>query len=351
MSLKGILITGGLGFIGSHTCSILLEKNIKLYIIDNLENSSGKCLNYLKSIESLNEKNGMKKKLVFKKGDIRNFDFLKEVFQIAINENTPINSVIHFAGLKSVSDSVINPIEYWDVNVFGTITLLKVMNIFNCNTLVFSSSATIYGNEEAKFFEESCIINPINPYGQTKAVIEKFLFDIYSSNPNKWKIANLRYFNPIGAHPSGELGEESSSKVTNIFPLIMNAASGIIKNLEVYGNNWPTDDGTCIRDYIHVMDLAEAHISALNFLGKKNSYFININIGTGKGTSVLELIKVFEKVNCCKVPYVFTDRRPGDVSVSVAQNDLAIKLLNWKSNKSIQDMCRDGWRWQNKSKR
>ncbi len=350
MRLKGILITGGLGFIGSHTCSILLENNFKLYLIDNLENSSGNSIEYLKSLELLNKKNKFENRLVFKKGDIKNFDFLKEVFQIALDENFPIDSVMHFAGLKSVSDSVIDPINYWETNVFGTINLLKVMDIYNCNTLVFSSSATIYGNEEASYFKESSIVKPINPYGRTKAVIEKFLADIFASNPNKWKIANLRYFNPIGSHPSGKLGEESSPKVTNIFPIIMNAASGVIKNLEVYGNNWPTYDGTCIRDYIHVMDLADAHIAALRFLFKKKSYFININIGTGKGTSVLDLIRIFERVNSCKVPYIFKDKRPGDVALSVAKNDLAKNLFNWTPKKSIEDMCRDGWRWQNQSK-
>ncbi len=346
MSNKSILITGGLGFIGSHTCSMLLMRNFKLFIIDNLENCSGKCINYLNTIKANDNKN-LDQKLIFKKGDIRDFDFLKEVFKMAIDNNSPIDYVIHFAGLKSVADSIQKPIEYWENNVFGTINLLKVMNIFNCFTLVFSSSATIYGSEKGSFFEESSLIKPINPYGQTKAAIEKFLLDIYKSNPSKWRIANLRYFNPIGAHPSGKIGEESFSKVTNIFPLIMNAASGIIKNLEVYGNDWPTVDGTCIRDYIHVMDLAEAHIAALNFLCKQKSYFENINIGTGKGTSVLELIKTFEKVNCCRVPYVFASRRQGDVSVSVAENELAKSLFNWFPKRSIEDMCKDGWRWQN----
>lgn len=351
MITKTILITGGAGFIGSHTCSILLERNYKIYVVDNLSNTSAVYIKRLRSKKIFNEKNKLGNQIYFGEGDIRDFDYMKFIFQKAIDEKTPIDSVLHFAGMKSVSDSVIYPIKYWENNVSGTINLLKVMELFNCFTLVFSSSATIYGNSKESFFLESSEINPVNPYGQTKSVIEKFLNDIYDGNTNNWRIANLRYFNPIGAHPSGALGEETFSKVSNIFPIILDVASGKIKKLEVFGKDWPTNDGTCVRDYIHVMDLAEAHIAALNYLSKKKSKFINFNIGTGKGTTVLELIRIFEEVNSCKVPFVYTSRRAGDVPISVANNSLALDELNWSPQRTIQEMCKDGWLWQkNKSK-
>ena len=253
------------------------------------------------------------------------------------------------AGLKSVKESINCPHLYWQENIISTINLVSVMNSFHCNTLVFSSSATIYKSKDIGLISEDSEIEAANPYGNTKLVIEKFLFDIFKSANEKWKILNLRYFNPIGAHPSGLIGEAPKGELNNIFPIIINTAAKEKNCLKVFGNDWPTKDGTCIRDYIHVMDVAEGHVRALDFLENASFNVYNVNLGTGKGSSVLDLINVFEKTNNVKVKYVFAGRRQGDVPQVVANNFYARKLLNWVPSRTLEQMCKDGWNWKLKN--
>jgi len=341
--MKTILVTGGCGFIGSHTCLCLLKNNYKIVVVDSNINSSKLSLKNIKKIFELN--NLVMQEIFFKKGDIRDEEFLKKVFLQAKNNGNPIEGVVHFAGLKSVEESTKDPLIYWDNNVCGTLTLLKVMKLFKCKTIVFSSSATIYGNPKINPIKESFAIKPLNPYGQTKASIEYILEGIFKGFQKNWKVANLRYFNPIGAHESGLIGEEPLNKPNNLFPYISLVASGKYKKLNIYGKNWPTHDGTGIRDYIHVMDLAEAHTCAINYLFDKGPNLLNLNIGTGVGTSVLELVETFEEVNKCKIPYEFCNRRQGDVATLIADNERAISLLQWNPKRNLKDMCKDGWRW------
>ena len=342
--METILITGGAGFIGSHTCLEILDSGYDLCIIDSLANSSKKIISQIKKIasESKNENLG---KLFFRKGDLRSISFIEKVFLEFKNKKMPFTSVIHFAGLKAVQESVINPLIYWEVNINATINLLKIMNKFNCNKLIFSSSATIYDQSKKGMFVENSPKKPLNPYGNTKLTIEKMLYDLFNSNVNRWKIINLRYFNPVGAHHSGMIGENPISRPTNLFPLILKVSKKEIKELSIYGNDWPTNDGTCIRDYIHVMDLADAHLAALNFLNKNSPQIISFNIGTGKGTSVLEVIKEFVKVNLVSIPYRFESRREGDSAWVVADNKFALEKLDWYPRRSIEDMCADSFRW------
>ena len=339
---NSILITGGTGFIGSHTCVSLIEDGFEIIVVDSNINSSISTIDKIK--KSLNSK---KSSLTFFQGDVRDLDFLRKVFVEAENTNKPINAVIHFAGLKSIGDSVKEPILYWDSNVNGSLTLFKVMQEFKCKNIVFSSSAAIY-KANNKSLEECSEIKPINPYGNTKSTIETILKDIFNSD-RSWRIANLRYFNPIGAHPKGFLGEEPVEKPNNLFPYICGVAKGKYKLLEIFGNDWFTPDGTGVRDYIHVLDLAEAHKYALDFLLDNEPQIISLNIGTGKGTSVLELVKLFENVNKCKVPFAFTEKRKGDCPYVVANCDLAMKLLNWNPKRDLVDMCKDGWEWEKKT--
>ena len=339
--MKSILVTGGTGFIGSHTCLVLLKKNYQIFIVDSFVNSGQNIINNILKIYHYEEK--FKKKINFFKGDIRDKEFLRDVFSIANKRGLFIEMVIHFAGLKSVGESIYDPISYWENNVSGTINLISVMQENSCFSIVFSSSATLYSPLKNISLDENSTINPINPYGRTKFTIENFLKDVFLSQPKKWRIANLRYFNPIGAHSSGLLGESYKGIPTNIFPLIINTGMGSQKEIKIFGNNWPTRDGTPIRDYIHVMDLAEGHIKTVEYLFENKPSLVNFNLGTGKGTSVLELIKVFEKINNVKIPYSFTSRRKGDPCFLVANNKLAKKVLNWFPSRSIQDMCKDGW--------
>jgi len=337
--MKNILVTGGAGFIGSHTCISLLEKGYEVTVVDSNINSSSISL---KKLEIINQN----KKIIFEKGDIRDISFMRRVFNKALKINKPIEAVIHFAGLKAVGESVLKPLIYWDANVYGSINLLKIMDEFKCHTMIFSSSATIYGNTESNPITESEPVNPNNPYGYTKATIESILKGIFESSKDSWRIANLRYFNPIGAHNSGLIGEDPSGEPNNLFPYICRVANGKYKRLKIFGKNWPTIDGTGIRDYIHVMDLADSHRSSLEFLLKNKPQYLNLNVGTGIGTSVLELVETFEKVNNCKIPYIFCDRRKGDVANVIADNKKIISLLKWHPKRNIQEMCRDGWRWQ-----
>ena len=267
------------------------------------------------------------------------------LFLEAKEKGKPIEGVIHLAGLKSVEESIKSPLLYWDNNVIGTINLLKTMKKFDCKTIVFSSSATIYGVVSSDPINEKCNINPNNPYGHTKAAIEFMLKGIFEGSKDKWRIANLRYFNPMGAHDSGLIGENPSDLPNNLFPIICNVAQGKFGKLKIFGNDWPTLDGTCVRDYIHVMDLAEAHTRALDFLFSNKAQLIDLNIGTGIGTSVLELIEKFSKVNNCSVPFSYTGRRLGDAPVVIANNDKALSVLNWKPKRNLEDMCKNGWEW------
>ncbi len=342
--MSRILVTGGAGFIGSHTCLALLERNYKVLIIDSFINSSPIALKRVKKI--FNQNHSQQNNIQIVKGDLRDIKLLENIFLRAKLEQDPIEAVIHFAGLKSVSDSIKKPLEYWDNNLIGTINLLKIMDQNKCRTIVFSSSATIYKKAEKKLIDENTSISPITPYGFTKSAIEIILENIFNSESNNWRIANLRYFNPIGAHSSGLIGENPKGLPNNIFPLILKVASGEIRELEIFGNDWPTHDGTGVRDYIHVIDLAEGHIFTLDYLLKNKPVLLNLNLGTGIGSSVLDLINSFECVNKIKIPYKFVNRRDGDLPSVVANNFKAIKILKWTPKRNLELMCKDGWRWQ-----
>ena len=340
-----ILVTGGSGYIGSHTCLALLSVGYEVIVLDSLINSNELSLIKVKKIFQ-EMYSHLKNDLHFYEGDLNDFNFINNIFLGEIKKGFPITGVIHFAGLKAVNESIRYPLKYWENNISTTINLIKCMDKNNCRTIVFSSSATIYESCDSKIIDERMNINPINPYGNTKATIENFLNDIYKSN-SEWKISILRYFNPIGAHQSGLIGENPIGIPNNIFPLILHVATGKKESLKIYGNNWPTVDGTGVRDYIHVMDLAEGHLAALDYLFSKKTKIISLNLGTGKGTSVLELIKMFEQINRVKIPFEFVGKRDGDLSKVVADNSLARKTLNWRPKRSLEDMCRDGWKWQN----
>ncbi len=343
--MSNILVTGGCGFIGSHTCIMLLEKGHNLIILDNFSNGSPKSINKIFEIfEDNNQKVDRQVNLI--KADLRNFSECFNVFKELNDNDINIDSVIHFGGFKDVKDSILKPLEYWENNVMGTINLLKVMDSFNCRSLVFSSSATIYnGNFKGKFKEDSPK-GPINPYGFTKLNIERILNDLYVSSSSPWRIINLRYFNPVGAHHTGKIGENPLKNPSNLFPAITQAAIGKTKNLIVYGTDWPTRDGSAVRDFIHVMDLASAHIMALDYLLINQKEFISINLGSGKGTSVLELVDTFERVNDLKLPLIRSKKREGDFAELVADISLAKQILNWEPKKNIEDICKDGWKWQ-----
>ena len=328
-----ILITGGAGFIGSHTAVELLNNNEEIIIVDNFINSNPDVLNKIKQITN--------KDLKFYEVDILNKEKLEKVF-----EENDITSVIHFAGLKAVGESVRKPLEYYHNNVTGTLVLLEVMKKYNCKQIVFSSSATVYGNPgNPKYVETMGRGKTTNPYGTTKAIIEKILEDLYASD-NSWKISILRYFNPIGAHSSGLIGDNPNGIPNNLMPYIQRVAIGEFKELSIFGDDYNTPDGTCIRDYIHVVDLALGHIKALENLRNNidNGVFI-YNLGSGKGFSVLEIVKTFEKVNNIKIPYKIAPRRDGDLEEFYADPTKAKNELNWATEKSIEDMCMDSWNY------
>ena len=289
--------------------------------------------------------NNHKKRIKLFNGDLRNIEYLKKIFSEEFNTGKPITGVIHFAGLKAVSESVQNPLLYWENNLMSTINLLKVMESNECKNIVFSSSATVYGLTNKLNISENAQLKPTNPYGNNKEAIEKLLSDLFFSSSKNWRVANLRYFNPIGAHKSGLIGENPLGIPNNLFPLILKVASKSLPEIKIFGNDWPSSDGTCIRDYIHVMDLAEGHLKTLEYLLNENSQIININLGTGKGTSVLELINTFQQINKVKIPIKFVCRRKGDVFRLVADNSLAKTILNWLPSRNIEDMCADGWKW------
>ena len=333
-----ILVTGGAGYIGSHTLIELASANYDFVVYDNLCNSSQESLKRVSKI--------IGKDIAFEQGDIRDKTSLKKVF-----ENYDINSVIHFAGLKAVGESVKNPLEYYDNNVNGTLILLEVMKEFACKKIVFSSSATVYDEVDAVNYkplqENDSTGNTTNPYGTSKYMIERILNDLYISD-NSFKIAILRYFNPVGAHESGTIGEDPNGIPNNLMPFITQTAVGKREFLSVFGGDYDTHDGTGVRDYIHVVDLADAHVKAMNYLNSnqfniKNSTF---NIGTGKGYSVIDMIKAFEKASNKKVSYKIVERRTGDIAKCFANPSYAKEILGWSATKTIDEMCEDSWRWQ-----
>ena len=346
--MKNILITGGTGFIGSHTCLALLEKGYNLLVIDCLVNSSSDVIKKIRDFYKGRYSNS-ENDIEFFKVDLRDEYLVNDLFETYLRRNKKVDAVIHFAGLKSVNESILVPLKYWDFNLKGTINLLNIMDKHNCRNLVFSSSATIYGSKnDNKLFMENHEIKPINTYGHTKAVIEQILKDLSNLKNQKWRIASLRYFNPIGAHNNGLIGENPIKNENNIIPIINKVAAGIIDELLIYGNNWDTFDGTGIRDYIHVMDLADGHLLALEKILDNKFKYIQLNMGTGKGTSVLELVKTYQKVNKVNIPYRFCDRREGDVPFSVADNSLAKRILNWAPKRDLNNMCLDSWNWYKK---
>jgi UDP-glucose 4-epimerase len=343
-----VLVTGGAGFIGSHACLALLQKGYEVVVFDSFVNSNKKSIQ--KVIEILKgEKLNKKINIEIVNGDIRDEKLLNQLFSKYHRLDKPIEAVIHFAGLKSVYESVLNPLEYWDVNVSGTRNLLNTMAKNNCYSIVFSSSATVYGLSESIPINEAETISPMNPYGETKVAVETMLTDLYQSDLDLWRIISLRYFNPVGAHNSGLIGEDPKGIPNNLFPIINQIAIGKRSSLQIFGNDWDTRDGTGIRDYIHVMDLAEGHTAALKYILSGNSINENINLGSGKGFSVLEIINEFQKVTKCKINYDFVDRRNGDIAVSVADISKAKKLINWIPTKSLAQIILDGWNWQKKN--
>lgn len=328
-----ILVTGGAGYIGSHTCVKLLDTGFNVIILDNLSNSNP---NVIERIEKI-----VNKRVKLYVGDIRNHNILKKIF----SENR-IDCVIHFAGLKSVNESCINPILYFDNNVSGTISLLKFMEKFSIKNFIFSSSATVYGNESSPPYDESMPTGKVcNPYGRTKYFIEEILKDIYKAN-NSYNITILRYFNPIGAHKSALLGENPVGIPNNIMPYISQVAANKLPLLTIFGNDYNTPDGTCIRDYIHVVDLACGHLKALEKTINSSGSFNIYNLGTGKGYSVLELLHTFEKVSGQKIKFKFGPRRKGDLPIVYASTKKAEKDLKFKAKFDLEKMCLDSWNWQ-----
>lgn len=346
--MQSILVTGGAGFIGSHTCLSLIKKGFKVYILDSFVNSSHLAISNLLRICEI-EGFDTKGLINIVEGDIRDKSIIRDIFLKSIADKKPIRSIMHFAGLKSVAESVKEPSIYWKTNLITSLNLIEVMLEFNCTTLVFSSSATVYGLSNKSPIRENGILNPNNPYGNTKLAIEILLNDFFKSSKKRLKIANLRYFNPVGAHSSGLIGEDPKGTPNNIFPIMAKVAVGQQKKLKVFGNDWDTFDGTGIRDYIHVMDLAEGHISTLEFLINNEPQIVTLNLGTGIGTSVLQLIKTYEKVNNIRIPFQIVQRRSGDVAELVADNRYAKELINWEPIKNLSDMCRDSYNWQLKN--
>ena len=323
-----VLVTGGTGFIGSHTVVELIRAGHEVCVLDNLCNSDESVLSRVEAITG--------KRPRFWRADIRDSATLAEIFA-----DTRFDAVIHFAGLKAVGESAVIPLEYYDNNITGSLNLCRAMKNAGCKTLVFSSSATVYGEKNAVPFREDMPTDATNPYGRTKLMLEKIFTDLAESDP-EWSVVLLRYFNPIGAHPSGLIGEDPSGIPNNLFPYVMRVAEGKLPCLSVFGNDYPTRDGTGMRDYIHVVDLAKGHLKALDFAAK-NKGVIPINLGTGKATSVLELVHAFEKASGVKINYRIAPRRPGDVAESFADASRARELLGWQAENTIDDMCRDGW--------
>ncbi len=330
-----ILVTGGCGYIGSHTCCELLNKGHNVIIIDNLSNSKKEVVNYIKEITGHD--------VTLYIGDVCDKDLLRKIF----NENK-IDSVIHFAGYKAVGESVKLPLKYYRNNLDSTLSLCEVMSEFDCKNLVFSSSATVYGIPKKLPIKEDFPLSTTNPYGTTKLMIERILKDLYTSD-NTWHIALLRYFNPIGAHSSGLLGEDPNGIPNNLMPYIVKVATGELECLSIFGDDYDTKDGTGVRDYIHVVDLALGHIAAIHKIDKEPGVY-TYNLGTGVGYSVLDLVNAFSKVNNINVNYKIAPRRPGDIAECYADTTKASRELQWHATKTIEDMCRDSYNFAIKNK-
>lgn len=326
-----ILVTGGAGYIGSHTCIELIGAGYEVIVYDNFANS---CPEAVKRTEAI-----IGKKITLIEGDILDKKKMQEVF--AQNQ---IESVIHFAGLKAVGESVGIPLKYYHNNITGTLLLLEVMQEYGVKKIVFSSSATVYGMDNPVPFVEDMPTSATNPYGWTKQMIEQILKDLYVSDKD-WSVVLLRYFNPLGAHESGTIGENPNGIPNNLMPYITQVAVGKRERLTVFGDDYDTPDGTGVRDYIHVMDLADGHVQAIKY-AENHTGVEAVNLGTGKGFSVLDVVKTFERVNGVKVPYQIADRRPGDIASCYADVKKAKALFNWQTQKSLEDMCRDSWKWQ-----
>ena len=326
-----ILVTGGTGYIGSHTVVELIEAGYEVIVIDNFSNSKPEVLDFIEKITGVRPK--------FYEGDCCDKEILRKIFK----ENE-IDAVIHFAGFKAVGESVQVPLKYYRNNLVSTISLCEVMKEFNCKNIVFSSSATVYGDPKKLPLEEDMELGKTtNPYGTTKAFIERILSDL-SISDKEWKVILLRYFNPVGAHPSGLIGENPNGTPNNLMPYIMKVAVGELDHLNIFGDDYDTKDGTGVRDYIHVVDLAKGHLKAIEYLDKMNGVKI-FNLGTGVGYSVLEMVKAFEKVNNVKVPYVIAPRREGDVAECYADSSLAEKELNWKAELGLEDMMSSSYKF------
>lgn len=326
-----ILLTGGAGYIGTHTCVALMDRGHQPVVVDSLVNASDRAVGRVEKITGGS--------VGFYQADLRDKAGMRHLF-----EKEKIDCVIHFAGLKSVAESVQKPLAYYDNNLGATFCLCETMSAFGVKSLVFSSSATVYGNPETVPIKEDAPVAPFNPYGRTKLMIEKMLADLQNADPG-WNIALLRYFNPVGAHPSGLIGEDPAGIPNNLMPYISRVAVGSLPELQVFGNDYPTQDGTGVRDYIHVMDLAEGHVRALEKVSE-GCGCLTCNLGTGRGYSVLEMIAAFQKACGRKIPFRITGRRPGDIAECYADPSFASKELNWQARLGIERMCADTWRWQ-----
>ena len=329
-----IIVTGGAGFIGSHTCVELLEAGYEVVIVDNFSNSKPEALNRIKKITG--------KDFAFYEADLLDLAALEKIF-----EENKIDAVIHFAGLKAVGESVQKPVEYYHNNITGTLMLIKAMRKYGCKKIVFSSSATVYGPVNKAPYTEDMPTSATNPYGYTKVMIEQILRDVYVSD-NDWSVSLLRYFNPIGAHKSGLIGEDPNGIPNNLLPYICQVAVGKLEKLGVFGDDYDTPDGTGVRDYIHVVDLALGHIKAVEKVEGEDGLFI-YNLGTGIGYSVLDVVKSFEKASGKKIPYVIGPRRDGDIATCYSDPSKALKELGWKAERGLDEMCEDSWRWQSQN--
>ncbi|MBY7973578.1 UDP-glucose 4-epimerase GalE [Vibrio fluvialis] len=329
-----VLVTGGMGYIGSHTCIQMIAAGMTPVILDNLYNSKSTVLARIEKVSGVRPQ--------FIEGDIRDKALL-----IAVMQRHQIQSVIHFAGLKAVGESVQKPLEYYDNNVNGTLVLVDAMREAGVKSLVFSSSATVYGDPASVPITEDFPTSATNPYGRSKLMVEECLTDFQKANPD-WSITLLRYFNPVGSHPSGELGEDPQGIPNNLMPFISQVAVGRREFLSVFGSDYPTKDGTGVRDYIHVMDLADGHIAALKKVGEKAGLHV-YNLGTGNGYSVLEMVKAFEAASDKAVPYQLVERRPGDIAECWADPAKAQQELGWKATRTLEEMTQDTWRWQSKN--
>ena len=326
-----ILVTGGAGYIGSHTCVELLNAGYEIVVADNMNNAKPQALEAIRTITG--------KDFAFYQIDMRDRAAMEALF-----EKERIDAVIHFAGHKAVGESVAKPLMYYDNNLYGFIVLAETMEKFGVKKLVFSSSATVYGMNNPVPFKEDMPTSATNPYGYTKVMIEQMLDDICVAHED-WAVCKLRYFNPIGAHESGLIGEDPNGIPNNLLPYVARVAAGKLKELSVFGNDYDTPDGTGVRDYIHVVDLAKGHLAALKYV-EGNTGSRAVNLGTGNGVSVLEIVRAFEKASGHAVPFKIVDRRPGDIASSYADPSLAETLLHWHAEKNIDDMCRDGWHFQ-----